>query len=198
MKDRGSHAQISLASARLRGAPAILFPKLRIVSEEASRYPCLSEGRLQNSRLSHFPKRGFGTCGDAKAGMWLNVLTWREPRKPAREVCLAKKRDWVLDTIRLLIGRREPAFPYEREIALFEFQTWIYLPYCDFFDERPEVEAITARVLAAAKFLKHIEKQHLKTPRANPGTSSDLISLLKINEYQSLLRRDNRAAGVVG
>jgi hypothetical protein len=35
------------------------------------------------------------------------------------------KSDWALDIIRLLLRLREPKFSFEREIRLYELQTWV-------------------------------------------------------------------------
>src|SRR5215469_16368989 len=61
------------------------------------------------------------------------------------------------DAIALLADERKPSFSFEREIRLFQFQTWIYFP---------ESEAMhrAAGLLAAAKLLEHIQEKTFSTP----------------------------------
>jgi hypothetical protein len=70
-------------------------------------------------------------------------------------------------TIEMLIRDPEnyqPTFPYEREIRLYQFQTWIYFP-------EPEMEMVEmAGSLAAAKYLARREHQLVPRPTRLKGT----------------------------
>jgi hypothetical protein len=85
----------------------------------------------------------------------------------------------VVDTIRLLIGLRESSFPFEREIRLYQLQTWTYFP-----DKAKRL--VVAGRLAAAKFLERIEQQHAKSLPGKLGSTLRLAALFKIAEYRDL------------
>jgi hypothetical protein len=83
------------------------------------------------------------------------------------------------DTILLLLGKREPRFPYEREIGLFQFQTWIYSP-----GFRKDQRA--AKFLASAKFRRHIQEQKFGTRSLRVKI---LMQLLRDPDYKNLYNR---------
>jgi hypothetical protein len=83
----------------------------------------------------------------------------------------------LTNTITLLIGDREPAFVYEREIRLFEFQTWIYFP-----GSRRDQRA--ARLLAGARFLEQIQQEKLHTDTLYARRLRQLLK--QGNDYQKL------------
>jgi hypothetical protein len=87
-------------------------------------------------------------------------------------------------TIEMLIRDPEnyqPAFPYEREIRLYQFQTWIYFP-------EPEMEMVEmAGSLAAAKYLAR--REHQLVPHnvfAKEAGSIVMKTLLKDAKYREL------------
>jgi hypothetical protein len=51
------------------------------------------------------------------------IQSWCEANVPEDPI-----KEHVSDIIRLLIGLREPSLPFEREIRLYELQTWVYFP----------------------------------------------------------------------
>jgi hypothetical protein len=75
----------------------------------------------------------------------------------------------------------QPAFPYEREIRLYQFQTWIYFP-------EPEMEMVEmAGSLAAAKYLAR--REHQLVPHnvfAEQAGSIVMKTLLKDAKYREL------------
>jgi len=88
----------------------------------------------------------------------------------------------INDTIELLTSdtrQRVNSFPYEREIRLFQLQTWIYCP-----DNK--IIRIAGR-LAAAKFLEAREERWLKeTGRGRRGRAVTLRRLLNDVEYRDM------------
>jgi hypothetical protein len=95
-------------------------------------------------------------------------------------------REWVLDIIRLLLRLREEQFPFEREVKLFELQTWAHLPQVAIEKEEPPVRVRDARALVAARLLRHIESGQRKAFSSELGTARYSASLLKMHEYQAL------------
>jgi hypothetical protein len=86
------------------------------------------------------------------------------------------------DTIDLLVSepsKRQPAFPFEREIRLYQFQTWIYFP-------RDSMLKIAGR-LAATKMLERIEKNYLASRAKRRINARRLAYLLENSDaYHAL------------
>jgi hypothetical protein len=81
-------------------------------------------------------------------------------------------------------AKYQPAFPYEREIRLYEFQTWIYFP-------EAEMEMVEmAGSLAAAKYLSRLECQlvprTLRFTKRRRLNSTELKRLLNDAKYREL------------
>src|SRR6266478_6936923 len=86
------------------------------------------------------------------------------------------------DTIDLLASepsQRQPAFPFEREIRLYQFQTWIYFP-------RDSKMLKIAGRLAATKMLERIEKDYLASRAKRRINSRRLEYLLENSVYRAL------------
>jgi hypothetical protein len=81
------------------------------------------------------------------------------------------------DTITLLLGRRKEEFPHEREIRLFQFQTWIWYPA-----ESLHAPNHAGR-LAAAALLRNIETKRFPSMGRGTITLQKLQSLAKLDEY---------------
>jgi hypothetical protein len=87
------------------------------------------------------------------------------------------------DTIDLLASessKRQAAFPFEREIRLCQFQTWIYFP-------RDSKMLKIAGRLAATKMLERIEKDYLASRGKRRITAHRLEDLLEnSDDYRAL------------
>lgn len=95
----------------------------------------------------------------------------------------------VIDTIRLLLGKRKPEFSFEKETRLFELQTWAYQQYFSdedewYEEERPKTK--DAFALSATKFLRHMEELYESAPTIETGSSEHLVSLFEIADYRRL------------
>jgi hypothetical protein len=106
-------------------------------------------------------------------------------KKKLRQTPGVGSSEWTKDTIRLLLGARKPEFSFEREIRLYEFQAWIYLP-CAASLDRSGITAKSARIIAASKFLEHIASKNRTALLTEQRESARLIALLKIKEYRDL------------
>jgi hypothetical protein len=79
--------------------------------------------------------------------------------------------------VRKLISEDDvSAFPFERELLLFQYQTWIYFP-------KPKRAVDTALVLAATRFLENLEHDLLGASRHSAAT---LSRCLKDKKYSGL------------
>src|ERR1700733_7809824 len=88
--------------------------------------------------------------------------------------------------VECLVGEwGEPATPFEHELLLYCFQTWIYFP-------KPESATRTAMTLAAAVFLQELGRQYLQAKR--PPTAT-LEKCLADEGYRSLYDTALRTAG---
>jgi len=80
-----------------------------------------------------------------------------------------------------------PTMPFEHELFLYHFQTWIYFP-------KPVSVTRTAVILAAARFLEELGKKYTKTK----GTLKNTVMLEKCladEEYRSLYDSSLRKRG---
>lgn len=84
------------------------------------------------------------------------------------------------DSIRLLIGKRPPAYADEPAIRLVELQAWIHFP-----DEDDAEIVRTAARHAGKVFLRSAERK-LASPARPPGSAAALRHLLSIPEYAAL------------
>lgn len=80
----------------------------------------------------------------------------------------------------LFVGSREPRFPHEREIRLFQFQNWIYFP------EQGATGARQAGFLAATKILQRIEHKMTRGRKNHKGKASNYIELFQDETYAQL------------
>jgi hypothetical protein len=83
----------------------------------------------------------------------------------------------IEDFVRVVTGDRPPGFPFEREIRLYQVQTWIYA------SDRPAYWIRAAGRLAAARFLERMEEIELGTRR---GSGQRLRRLLRNEGYRAL------------
>lgn len=95
-----------------------------------------------------------------------------------------KNRKAIARSIDVLLRRKPPAFPFEREIRLHELQSWV----C--FSDKKGRMPIDAGIRAAVYFLERIEKKNAKLLRGKPGSVDRLKSLLKIDDYRELFDRE--------
>jgi hypothetical protein len=83
----------------------------------------------------------------------------------------------IIDLLVADISHRQPAFAFEREIRLYQFQTWICFP------KAPRMVKMAGQ-LAAAKFLERMETEHLRGKKQL--TATRLEHLLENQDYRSL------------
>src|ERR1700738_5725698 len=87
------------------------------------------------------------------------------------------------EAIQLLVSsaaRSQQAFPYERQIRLCQFQTWIFFP------EEPLDMVRMAGSLAAVKYLNIRERELLPTFAERATSTTELQRFLKDPIYKKL------------
>jgi hypothetical protein len=95
------------------------------------------------------------------------------------------------DTIDLLVSepsQRPPAFRFEREMRLYQFQTWIYFPKPLSMAKIPKPLSMVkmAGRLAATKFLQRMEKEYLASRGKRRLNAHRLEDLLQNPDYRAL------------
>lgn len=94
--------------------------------------------------------------------------------------------DFLIDD---LIGPEDSdTFPFKRELLLYQFQTWIYIP-----GESEDLEAEKsydlvddAGIVAAAKFLERLGQKYLNAKGRTRNSSVRLVKCLNDPDYRSL------------
>lgn len=95
----------------------------------------------------------------------------------------------IRDYVRLLLGYREPEYLFERELRLFQMQSWVYLSDGGFDDLR------SAGRIAAVHFLNKIEDQHDRSLRNRRGSSRRLVELFENEDYRAIFDDNIRVSG---
>jgi hypothetical protein len=95
-------------------------------------------------------------------------------------------------TVKSLVGEwGMPTAPFEHELFLYHFQTWIYFP-------KPTSVTRTAITLAAARILEKLGKKHLEANGLKPLFKNSTVRLEKCladDEYRSLYNNTLKSEG---
>jgi hypothetical protein len=86
-----------------------------------------------------------------------------------------------------LAGDQDAAFPFERELLLYQFQTWIYIPHHYLISDKRHIDVVTdAGIVAAGKFLERLGRPYLDVKGLTRYSTRRLAMCLEDEGYRSL------------